>query len=232
MSVPVFDMIRRGKSAELAAEVDACPDLAVARDVQGVSALLWTIYARQTEMRDFLRGRIPELDLFEAAALGDRTAIRTVLDVDPAAIHSFSGDGWTSLHLAAAFGGPEAVRLLLEHGADVHAVSRNPQQNQPLHAALALSGDLATIRLLLDAGTHVNARQAGGFAPLHSAASAGRREAAELLVARGADPSQADHQGKSPAHYARLRGHGELADWLDAVRNGSPAPEATGTGKD
>jgi ankyrin repeat protein len=217
MSTHVFDMIRRGQSAELAAEVEARPELAEARDAQGVSALLWTVYTRQAEMRDFLRGRAPELDVFEAAALGDLPTLRAILDTDASAARSFSGDGWTPLHLAAAFGGPEAARLLLERGGEVHAVSRNPQQNQPLHAALALQGDLETIRQLLDAGAHVNATQAGGFAPLHSAASGGRREAAELLVARGAEPAQVDHQGKRPADYARLRGHTELADWLDGA---------------
>ena len=217
MSTHVLDMIRRGQSAEFAAEVEAHPELAGARDVQGVSALLWTIYSGQTVMRDFLRTRVPDLDIFEAAALGDVAILRALLDADPAAVASFSGDGWTPLHLAAAFGGPEAVRALIERGADVHVVSRNPQQNQALHAALALSGDLETIRLLVDAGAEVNARQAGGFAPLHSAASGGRREAAELLVARGANPALRDDQGNSPAHYARQRGRLELADWLDAA---------------
>jgi ankyrin repeat protein len=217
MSTRVFDMIRRSQGAELAAEVEAHPELAGARDVQGVSALLWTVYTRQTAMRDLLRTRIPELDIFEAAALGDLPGLRALLTADPAAVGSYSGDGWTPLHLAAAFAGPDAVRLLLERGANVQALSRNPQQNQPLHAALALSGDLETIRLLLDAGAQVNATQAGGFTPLHSAASAGRRDAAELLLARGADSSQADHQGNTPAHYARQRGHADLADWLNSA---------------
>jgi uncharacterized protein len=222
MSAYVFDMIRRGQSAELAAEAEACPELALARDVQGVSALLWTVYTRQTSMRDFLRARIPELDIFEAAALGDLSSLRALLDADPAAVRSFSGDGWTPLHLGAAFAGPEAVHLLLDRGADVHATSRNPQQNQPLHAALALSGDLETIRLLLDAGVDVNAAQAGGFTPLHSAASAGRREAAELLLARGADPAPADDHGNPPAHFARQHGHAELAEWLDSAARTAP----------
>ena len=221
MSVLVFDMIRRGQSAELAADVEAHPELAQARDVQGVSALLWTIYVRQPEMRDLLRARVPELDIFEAAALGEIPSLRALLDAEPGDAHAFSGDGWTPLHLAAAFARPEAVRLLLDRGADVHAVSRNPQQNQPLHAALALGGNLEAARLLLEAGADVNATQAGGFAPLHSAASAGRRDAADLLLERGADPAQPDHQGHPPAHYARQRGHAELADWLDSTAKAS-----------
>lgn len=220
MSSLLFDMIRRGQTAEFAAEVEAHPEMAHARDPQGVSALLWSIYTGQSLTRDFLRSRISRLDIFEAAALGDRARLEALLAADPGSVHAVSGDGWTPLHLAAAFAGPEAVRLLLGQGANVHAVSGNPQQNQPLHAALALGSSVETLRLLLDAGADPNAAQAGGFAPLHSAASAGKSEAAELLMERGADPAQADHQGHPPAHYARLRGHAALADALDRAAAG------------
>ncbi|HTX42873.1 MAG TPA: ankyrin repeat domain-containing protein [Acidobacteriaceae bacterium] len=222
MGTFVFDLIRRGKSKELAEQIEAQPELAQARDAQGVSALLWSVYAGQTAMRDLIRGRVPELDLFEAAALGDPEQLQTLIAADPEAVRQFSGDGWTALHLAAAFGGPEAVRLLLAQGASVQAVSRNPQKNQPLHAALALGQETAAIRLLLDAGADANARQAGGFTPLHSAAAAGKGEAAALLLERGADPGLADDQGKRPADYARERGHGAVAEMLESATRAVP----------
>jgi hypothetical protein len=81
MSTLVFDMIRRGQSEELAADVQARPELALARDAQGVSALLWTVYTRQTGMRDFLHARISELDIFEAAALGDLASLAETLQI-------------------------------------------------------------------------------------------------------------------------------------------------------
>lgn len=223
MSPLIFDMIRRGQSAELAAEIQEHPQLAQARDAQGVSALLWTIYTRQPEMRDAVRSLVPLPDIFEAAALGDTLRLTDLLAEDPESANEFSGDGWTPLHLAAAFAEPEAVRLLLNHRADVRAVSRNPQRNQPLHAALALGSNPDTIRLLLDAGADVNATQAGGFAPLHSAASAGSRTAVELLLERGANPGQLDHQGNAPAEYARRNGHPAIAALLDSAAK-VPAP--------
>ena len=216
MSTLLFDMIRRGQTAEFAAEVEAHPELAHAHDAQGVSALLWSIYTGQSLTRDFLRARISEPDIFEAAALGDIARLAALLAADPGSVHAVSGDGWTPLHLAAAFAGPDAVRLLLEQGASVRAISANVQQNHPLHAALALNSSVETVRLLLDAGADPNATQAGGFAPLHSAASAGKREAAQLLLERGANPAQLDNHGNPPAHYARQRGHAELAGFLDS----------------
>lgn len=217
MSTFVFDLIRRGQGKDLAAQIQAQPELAQARDAQGVSALLWSVYMGQTATRDLLRTHLPELDFFEATALGELEQLQALIAADPEAVRQVSGDGWTPLHLAAAFAGPETVGLLLERGASVDAVSRNPQRNQPLHAAIALGKETATIRLLLDAGANVNARQAGGFTPLHSAAAAGKGKAVALLLERGADPGLADDQGKRPADFARERGHNAVAEMLDSA---------------
>lgn len=218
MPAVVFDMIRRGQTAELAAEIEEHPALAAVRDPQGVSPLLCAIYTGQPIIRDFLRTRVASLDVFEAAALGDTAQLTALLAADRAAANAFSGDGWTPLHLAAAFAGPDAIRLLLERGARIDAVSRNPQQNQPLHAAIALGHSTQSVRLLLDEGADVNAPQAGGYTPLHQAASAGRREIVDLLLERGANPAQLCNRGKPPSAYARERGHIELAEYLEARR--------------
>jgi hypothetical protein len=99
----------------------------------------------------------------------------------------------------------------------VDAFSHNPQQNQPLHAALALGKNAETIRLLVAAGAPVNEAQAGGFTPIFSAAIANRRDLAEMLLAAGADPHRKDDQGKTAADFARERGHAEMAAWLGSL---------------
>jgi uncharacterized protein len=73
-----------------------------------------------------------------------------------------------------------------------------------------------TVELLLEHGAPVNAVQAGGFTPLFSAASAGRRDLAELLLARGANPFHRSDADKTAADFARDRGHLELAAWLES----------------
>jgi ankyrin repeat protein len=97
----------------------------------------------------------------------------------------------------------------------VDAVSNNPQRNQPLHAALAIGRSPSTIELLIAHGADVNAVQAGGFTPIFSAATANRQDLAELLVNHGADPRHKTDEGKTAADFARERGYGELAAWLD-----------------
>ena len=145
---------------------------------------------RQPLIRDFLLAHLPALDIFEASALGDCGRIEPLLRQDAMLVHQTSADGWAPLHLAAAFGGPQATALLLSHGAHVHRFSRNPMHNQPLHACIALSQDCETVRILIAQGADVNMEQAGGYTPLHQAAAAGLRELTEILLEGGSEPGE------------------------------------------
>jgi ankyrin repeat protein len=222
MSQQFLKLIQRGATAEIADAVAGDPALLSWRDAQGVSALLWSIYTSQPLVRDYLlaeKSRIGQLlDIFEASAVGDALSLRQILNETPQAAHDLSGDGWTPLHLAAAFGTPEAVQVLIENGAQVDAVSKNPQTNQPLHAALALGRNPETIELLLKSGANPNARQTGGFTPIFSAAAANRRDLVELLIANGANPSISNDFAQTAAGFARERNHTELADWLESLK--------------
>ena len=217
-------LIQTGATAEVADAVERDPSLAAYRDPQGVSALLWSIYCGQNLVRDFLIERLSAigigLDIFEAAALGNIARLKLILDAEPNAVSEFSGDGWTALHLAAAFGTPDAAAFLLERGARVDTVSQNPQKNLPLHAAYALNKNRETIELLLAHGADANAVQVGGYTALFSAAAANRQDLAELLIHCGANPHLKNDQGKTAAEYARERGYSEIARWLEALPNG------------
>lgn len=222
MSQRFLNLIRNGESADVAALVEEDKSLVSCRDAQGVSALLWAVYSGQPVIRDFLLSRLQELDLFEASAVGDCGRLQTLLHHDATWVYQTSADGWSALHLAAAFGGPSAVSLLLEHGSHVHQVSRNPMHNQALHACIALSRNLETIRLLIEHGADVNAAQAGGFTPLHQAAAAGARDIVLLLLHAGADSATLCDQGKTAADYAQDRGHSALAQLLSEKQESRP----------
>ncbi len=209
-----LNLIRMGETAEVATAAEEDPSLIACRDSQGVSALMWSVYTRQPLIRDFLVAHLPELDLFEAAAVGDCRTLESLLRKDALLIYQTSEDGWGALHLAAGFGGAPATALLLEHGAHVHLISRNPMRNQALHACLGLSQDLATARLLIAQGADVNFAQAGGYTPLHQAAAAGANELVVILLDSGADPDKLCDQGKTPAAYAIERNHEETAALL------------------
>ena len=216
MSQRFLNLIQNGQTAEVAAAAEEDPSLIACRDAQGVSAFLWSIYNRQPLIRDFLLSRLDTLDIFEACALGDCTRIESMLRQDAMLVHENSGDGWAPLHLAAAFGGPQATVLLLTHGAHVHRFSRNPLHNQPLHACIAISQDCETVRLLIEQGADVNMAQAGGYTPLHQAAANGRADLVQILLEAGANRAVLCHQGKTPADYARERKHEAVLQLLSA----------------
>lgn len=210
MSQSFLNLIRSGDTAKIAADVEANPGLAVCRDPQGVSALMWSVYTGQPAIRDFLRQHVADLDISEAACVGDIDCLRRLIGEDAMQARAVSGDGWPPLHLSAAFADRDAVILLLEHGAHIHQYSHNPLRNQALHACIALGNSVEVAQLLLEAGADVNASAAGGYTPLHLAASNGKRDIVTLLLEHGADREARCDQGKTAADYARERGHVEV----------------------
>ena len=194
----------------------ADPSLVSARDEAGVSAVLLARYRFDRATTDALLAADPELDVFEAAALGYVDRLRERLLDSADAVAAFSPDGFTALHLAAFFGKAEAARILLEHGASVHVYTRNEFANQPLHAAAA-GRHVEVCRVLLAAGADVNATQHGGYTPLHEAAQHGDVEMSELFLSAGADPAMVTDAGQTPAEIATAAGHADLADRLREV---------------
>lgn len=66
----------------------------------------------------------------------------------------------------------------------------------------AESGDVVELARQLDNGTAVNTRAPDGRTALHVALGEGHEDAANMLLARGADPSLVDHTGFTALHWA------------------------------
>jgi ankyrin repeat protein len=92
--------------------------------------------------------------------------------------------GWTPLHYAALYGSPEAVRLLLEAGADPNA--RNNADVTPL---IFGAYSFEKTRLMVEKRADVNAKAKDGSTPLWVAAGARANEqTVRYLLEKGADP--------------------------------------------
>jgi ankyrin repeat protein len=181
-----------------------------------LSELLEAVYRGDEARVDALLAAGPELDVFEAAALGRTERVAELLDGDPGRVSGWTKDGFTPLHLAAFFRHPLTARLLVDRGALVDVVARNDQLRvTPLQSAAAAREE-ETAALLLERGADPNARQLGGFTALHAAAQNGDGPLAELLLAHGADRGLAADDGRTAADFAREGGHGELAQRLAA----------------
>jgi ankyrin repeat protein len=212
----VMEAVAAGDAERVAALVTEDPSLAMARGEDGVSALLLARYRFDRPTMDALLAADPDLDLFEAAALGRIDRLRERLMDDPASITAFSPDGFTALHLAAFFGKTEVTRILLDAGAPIDTYTTNTFANQPLHAAAA-GRHIEVCRLLLAAGADVDATQHGGYTPLHEAAQHGDVEMVELFLSAGADPTVSVASGETPADLAEAAGHADVANRLHEV---------------
>jgi ankyrin repeat protein len=148
--------------------------------------------------------------------------------------------GATPLMHAAAIGSVEAVRLLLDAGADVNAKNafdataliwaggapeksrlliqrgadahaRSKQGKTPLMAIAGRPGNSDLIRLVLDKGVDPNERDGRGNTALLFAVETGDTEMSRLLVDRRGDVNAANMQGYTPLIRA------VTANWIDTA---------------
>jgi uncharacterized protein len=163
----LIELVKAGELGKVRAVLSSNFLLASQRLASGESPLMAALYRGHHDIVDAVVEAGAEIDVFAAAATGRLDDLRRTLKED-GAVEAFAYDGWTPLHLAAFFGHLEAARLLLDAGADVHAISRNGLTNTPLHAATAgKHSDVAL--LLLSAGAARDAVDAGGYTPLQIA---------------------------------------------------------------
>ena len=117
-------------------------------------------------------------------ATHDESKVRLLLSRG-ANVNGKQAEGRTPVFLAASLGHGNAIlRLVLEHGGNPAIATANGQT--PLMVAAA-RGDIEALRLLVDKGVDLNARNGAGETALMFAASNGSPEAVRFLLDRGAD---------------------------------------------
>lgn len=207
----LFAAIDAGDETRIAELLAAAPDLVTIRNAADLSPVLHASYRGRSDLVPMLYAAHPARDIFDASVVGDRARVRAILEQDAAQARAYTADGFTALHYVAFFNGDaEMATMLLDHGADMNAVTRNPMRVTPLHSAAA-SRHLAVARVLMGRGADVNAMQEGGFTALHAAARNGDTELADALLAHGADSHRATDDGRTAADLAAASGHSALA---------------------
>lgn len=197
----IIEIIQRGDNGQLEQKLNQDPLLATAMTEQGISLLQFAAYCRNLEAIQILRIHKPQLDIFEAASLGEISIVDHFLEEKPALLNSHSTDGFTILGLAAFFGHLELAKELLAKDADPNIASNNPFKATPLHSACATS-NLDMAMLLINNGADVNAKQMQGVTPLHSAAHNGQADLVRLLIDKGADVNAKMDNGQTPIFMA------------------------------
>jgi ankyrin repeat protein len=182
--------------------------------------------------------------LLSAAELGNEAGVEVLLSLG-ARLDAVDHDGISPLHRAAQSGSLTIVRRMVEAGADVELRERR-WNGTPMSWAvvlhkpevadylaplshdvgpLAYQGRLERLKRVLDEQPE-RAREVfpGELAtPLFVLPDDEELalEVARLLLARGADPSIRNSKGRTAADLARLNGHDEVADLIEAARVGT-----------
>jgi ankyrin repeat protein len=156
--------------------------------------------------------------VISAIGEGDVAALAAALEAG-ANPNAESSPGRPALFLASRRGNAEAVRLLIDAGADIEAETAESS----ILAAAAFEGHVEIIEELLDAGADINATGDAfgrGGSALYNAVVNLQSEAAKLLIERGADVNQPDPElGETPLIPAAARNLPEIVALL--LENGA-----------
>ncbi|WP_414577505.1 ankyrin repeat domain-containing protein [Anabaena sp. CCY 9402-a] len=127
-----------------------------------------------------------------------------------AAVNGMTSYGESAIKVAADVGRFDAVKLLLNAGA-------NPEQlgwTELMHAIVF--GSLEQVQLLLEQGADQNVRDCEDRTPWLLSLQVGELAKAELLLAAGANYHDAGTCGKTPLMYAIANNRVEVLQWLIA----------------
>ena len=214
------DLLKAAQKNDLAkaqAILDRNPSLLRMHTPNGTLVLTATFYGAGDIVK-LLLARTPEdaLNLYEAATVGNARRLKTILGQSRVRVNEATKEeGFDPLGLAAFFGHAEAVKVLLDHGADVNQKPPSRFANTAVDAAV--SGDHAdVVRILLAARANPNVRSEANYTTLHKAAVHGNLEVVRMLLDHGADVHAIRDGGHTPLDDAVEKGHTAIADLLRA----------------
>lgn len=158
-------------------------------------------------------------EFFQAVQSSDAARLKELLEAHPHLANAKNNDGLAPLGYAAHFGQKEAVQILLDHQADVNAVSHSKisyiPSNTALHAAIAGERSLEVIRLLLAHRAKTDILDSNGHTCLHTAAfHEDNVGIISLLIENGADVNAQAEDGETPLSLAIKQGNHKVAELL------------------
>jgi ankyrin len=158
-----------------------------------------------------------ETALMAAARAGSLEAVNALVDRGADVNATETTHRQSALMWAVANTHPEVTRVLLAHGADVHA--RSATRTRVFSMGGSRSAGSAS------GGISLEEVEQGGSTPLLFAARSGDLESARLLVAAGADVQDTTADGNTALVIAAHSGHGSLAVFfLDEGADAHAAP--------
>eukprot|EP01032_Pedospumella_encystans_P014073 gene14073-16182_t len=152
--------------------------------------------------------------LIEAATQGDDEQIVKLLEGGRVNLHYKDWDGDTALHWASIGGHLESVNVLLQYGADIHAVDSGGMT--PLQGA-ANFGHINVVQRLLEAVNGLSPQfllKTDGTTPIVKALLNWHNDVVKLLLSHNPDLNLKDDSGWTALHNAAMSGNGEAVQLL------------------
>ena len=118
-------------------------------------------------------------------------------------VNARSKNGCTPLHLAVFHGRLEVTRFLLEHGANAKLEIEGGETVLDIASRSKYDSEehrVGMVRLLLEHGGDINARNKNACTPLHSAVLYGRLEVVRVLLDNGANAKLEIEEGATALH--------------------------------
>jgi len=160
---PIHEAAKNGDIAALKSLLDKDPSLLYVKDEVGKTPLHW------------------------ATGRGQPQAIKLLLDTYHVNVNVRNANEGTPLHVAASQAQPEAARILIAHGAEIDARTKN--RSTPLHFACFKGrkpGHIEVARILLENHADPNAQMDNGATPLALALNRDNTQIVALLRKAGA----------------------------------------------
>jgi ankyrin repeat protein len=216
MIVELFRSISANDSSMVSEIVAKEPELANAKDPDGLTPLYVAAAAGQTSIVEILIRNGSDVNcavkalggftpLYIAAQKGHLAVVANLLESGAQPNVRDKSMGATALHVAADQGHLKIAEILLKKGAEIDAKAISSGVT-PLFIA-AQAGQKDVVGLLIERGADVNARSGKGVTAIYIAAQKGHKEIVEILLSKGADPNIKSADGASPLWIAMKMGH-------------------------
>jgi ankyrin repeat protein len=179
------------------------------RDKYRSTPLLKVCWKQNIELAKILISKGADVDIIDSNQYTPLTVaypnieLAEILISKGADVNYQSHDGFTLLHYAAMYYGPELVKFYLSKGSNINSNNVHNKYRTPLYCACA-HNNIQTVELLLSEGANIHRTDDYERSPLHIAARFGYIELVKLLLSKGAKVNGCDRIKNTPLTYAYL----------------------------